>query len=325
MIKYCLNFNKIQKGVSWLLFLFIILSFYGEGRSQGGSYVIQVKDRLKISFWEYPELNSQVEVNRDGKIDLPIIGSVTAAGLTINALREKIISQMSLYNKVITQLSIEVSEYGSNVVYVTGQVNKPGKYSFEEIPNLWEILLEAGGPLETANLDQVVIVRKKEGGKIETVNLTDALRNANLDKLPEVYPGDTIQVPGTSSTGTPTSSLIKQDVVYVFGAVARPGPLRLQTNSTILDVIGQAGGPSRNANLDKVKHISVSHGTTSVVEINLNKYFEKTIPVPMPVGPGDTIIVPSKSALSSTLVRTVLTTTLTALATSAIFIGIRSL
>ncbi|NIT59128.1 MAG: hypothetical protein GWN00_23765 [Aliifodinibius sp.] len=321
---------KNLAGMKWVISLFclftlVLILLPGDGLSQGGTYEIQVKDLLKVSFWEYPELNSQVRVDKDGKIDLPIIGRVTAAGLTINVLREKIISQMSQYNKVITQLSIDVLEYGGNVVHITGQVAKPGKYSFEEISNLWEILLEAGGPLETANLDQVVIVRKKEDGKLYTVDVTESLRNANLSDLPEVYPGDTIQVPGTTATGTATSPLVKQDVVYIFGAIARPGPLRLQADSNLLDVIGRAGGPRSNANLNKVKHISVSHGTASVVEVNLNDYFEKSFPVPMPVGPGDTIIVPQESSLGGRLVTTVLTTTLTAIATSAIFIGIRSL
>lgn len=292
--------------------------FLTEGLCQSGTYEIQVKDRLEISFWESAELNSTVKVDKDGGIELPIIGRITAAGLTLNVLREKIISQMRLYNKLVTQLSIVVKEYGGNIVFVTGQVRNPGKFSFEEIPNLWDILLEAGGPLEDATLNQVAIVRNKEQGKIYTVDLLEALRDAKLDELPKIYPGDTIQISGTTS-----SPLVKRDEIYIFGAVASPGAHRFESESDILEVIGQAGGPTRNANLKKVKHVSVSKGTTSIAIIDLDKYMEKTIPAPMPVGAGDVIVIPDKSALLSGLAGRILTVAVTAVTTALIFKALR--
>ena len=283
-------------------------------QGQSGSYKIQVKDRLQISFWDAPELNSQGKVSKDGGIDLPIIGRITAAGLTINQLREKMIEQMTLYNKVITQLSVVVLEYGSNLVYVTGQVRTPGKYSFEEIPNLWDILLEAGGPLETAMPDEVIIIRSKEDGKMYTIDLAGALRRGRLSELPKIYPGDTIHVPGTTDTGTGTSPLMKKEEVYVFGAVAAPGVYKFELNSNLIELLARAGGPTPDAKLNKVKHISVSHGTITVVEVNLEKYINTSIPVPMPVGAGDTIVIPRRGPpLVGTLIMTLITTTLTSI------------
>lgn len=310
-----------------IVFIIIGIMLFAAGQTdvfgQSGTYEVQVKDRLKISFWEYPELNSTVEVDREGRIDLPIVGKLTAAGLTINVLREKIISQMSQYNKLVTQLSIEVLEYGSNTVYVTGQVRNPGKYSFEVIPNLWEILLEAGGPLETANLDQIAIIRAKEDGKIYSVNLAEALRNAKISELPTIYAGDTIQISGNTATGGIASPLVKQDFIYIFGAIARQGAHKLEPGANLLEVIGRAGGYSKNANLSKVKHISVSHGNTSIAIINLHDYFDKTTPVPMPIGPGDTIIIPEKSWIGGYIGKALITTSITAVLTSTIFLLIR--
>lgn len=322
------NFNNRLSCLKAIIYIILGVMLLTIGETdvfgQSGTYEVQVKDRLKISFWEYPELNSTVEVDREGRIDLPIVGKITAAGLAINVLREKIISQMSQYNKLVTQISIEVVEFGSNTVYVTGQVRNPGKYSFEEIPNLWEILLEAGGPLESANLDNLAIVRAKEDGKIYTVDLAEALRNAKISELPEIYAGDTIQISGTTTTGGIASPLIKQDFIYIFGAIARQGAHRLEPGNNLLEVIGRAGGYSGNANLKEVKHISVTHGNASIAVINLNDYLNKTTPVPMPIGPGDTIIIPRKSWLGGYLGRAAVTTTVSVVLTSTIFLLIRS-
>lgn len=62
--------------------------------AQSSSYRIQIEDRLNISFGEHPELNTQTTVNGEGEIELPIIGRVRAKGLTIDELRQSIISNM---------------------------------------------------------------------------------------------------------------------------------------------------------------------------------------------------------------------------------------
>ena len=305
--------------VFYVFNIVIICWFATDALCQSGTYQVQPADNLKISFWEDPELNSVAKVDKDGGIELPIIGRITAAGLTLNVLRSKIISQMSLYNKLVNQISISVTEYGGNVVFVTGQVKNPGKFSFEEIPNLWDLLLEAGGPLENASLDQVVIVRKKEQGKIYTVNLLEALQEAKLDELAKIYPGDTIQVSGIASS----SPLVQRDEIYIFGAIRRQGAHRFESGSDIMQVIGKAGGYTQNANLKKVKHVSVSNGTTSIAIINLDKYLDKTIPTPMPVGAGDYIIIPSKPSFFSKTGSRILTVVLTGVTTTLIFRAIR--
>jgi len=305
------KFACLRRQTILVVYVFNILIFCWfatDALCQSGSYEVQPEDNLKISFWEDPELDSVAKVDKDGGIELPIIGRITAAGLTLNVLRGKIISQMSLYNKLVNQVSISVTEYGGNVVFVTGQVRNPGKFSFEEIPNLWDIILEAGGPLEKATLDQVVIVRNQEQGKIYTVNLLDALQEAKLDELLKIYPRDTIQISGTGAS----SPLIQRDEIYIFGAIARQGALRFESGSDILQIIGKAGGYTPKADLKKVKHVSVANGTTTIAIINLEEYLDKTIPTPMPVGAGDYIIIPSKrSFFLSKIAKTVLTLSIT--------------
>jgi protein involved in polysaccharide export with SLBB domain len=314
-----MNSKNLSRARTIFVMVFCWASVF-ELLGQSNSYQLQTDDRLQISFWENPDLNTQVTVGKDGGIELPVIGRLTAAGLAVPQLRDKIISQMGLYNKLITQLTIAVTEYGHNRVYVNGQVRNPGRYSFEEIPNLWDVILEAGGPLETSFLNEITIVRGGDEGKIFTVDLANALRLGRLNELPKILPGDTIHIPGTTVTGATPSPLLDKTEVYVLGAVTTPGAHKFEPNLNVLEVISKAGGPTLDADLKRVKHVSVSHGAPSVVLLNLEKYLDTSVPVPMPVGAGDTIFVPHKPALSP-LVLTALTATITVSVTSLITVA----
>jgi len=177
-----------------LYYTFIIANliiFTGFASAQ--EYKIGPEDVLSVTFWQEPQLNTNVRVNQNGTIVLPVIGTITAAGLTPNELAAKIVRRISVFNRNISQASVLVTQYESNKVYVTGSVQNPGKYSFEVIPDLWKIILEAGGPTETAKLDQVKIIRGgDEAGDISNVDLSEFLKRGDLSKLPPVYPGDTL-------------------------------------------------------------------------------------------------------------------------------------
>jgi protein involved in polysaccharide export with SLBB domain len=307
--------NQLKSGVLAMLMLSICVF------AQSSSYHINVGDRLNIAFWEYPEMNTITTVSRDGDIELPIVGRIKAEGQTIGELRNAIISRLAIYNKLVNQLSITVTEYGRNVVYVTGQVMTPGKYSFEEIPNLWQILLEAGGPRETATLDNVTIVRGDGKGQVITVNLAKAIQSGSLAELPEIRPGDTINVGGTLPTGEASPSpLTENKEIFVVGAVQTPGPQRFEEDLNLMEALGRAGGPTVDADLKKTTYIVVDDGNTRVIEINLDDYLKNKVVRPVPVlRPGSTIYIPEKKP--SQLLTAVLTSIITAgIATTAILV-----
>ena len=174
--------------VSFLIFCLALTSYcYPQ------DYRISPEDILKISFLEQPELNRETKVGLDGNILLPVIGSIKVAGLTTTELTQKIISEFSIYSVGVTQVSVEIVAYESNKIYITGHVTNPGKYVFEEIPDLWKVISEAGGPTESANLTNVLIIHSgNEEESTVTVNLAEILQNGNLSKLPKLKPGDYI-------------------------------------------------------------------------------------------------------------------------------------
>jgi protein involved in polysaccharide export with SLBB domain len=269
-------------------------------------------------------MDGQIRVGSDGTIALPVIGNITAEGLTVQELSQQIITQMGMYNKLINQVSITVLEFGQNKVHVTGQITTPGKYSFEEIPNLWDIILEAGGPLEEARLDEVVIVRNQEDGKIINVDVAYALKHGEVDELPKINPGDAIHIPGISSpfgvTLSTSAEYSSRNEFYIIGAIGSPGVQPYENNLNILDAIGRAGGPTAEANLDEVKYISVYNEGTRAMEINLEYYISNSLSYSLPlVTPGSTIFIPMEETMSPVL-QAIIVSTVSATLTTVIVI-----
>ncbi len=277
--------------------LFIIVA----GSVSAQDYKIGPGDELSITFWQAPQLNSTVRVDQRGAIVLPVIGSITAAGLTPNELTLKIVRKMSVFNKDISQAAVTVTQYGSNTVYVTGSVMNPGKYSFEVIPDLWKIILEAGGATENALLSQVQIIRGGDKvGEVTPVDLTEFLSNGDITLLPPVYAGDAIRIPGSigTSTGAEASAMISSEgQIYIYGQVANPGTYSFVHNLNLLDAIVLAGGPSTDAQLDQVKVIIRGEKYSSVATVDLKKYSQQGAPAPFLLRAGDTIFIPQRKGI----------------------------
>ena len=276
--------------IGWGVILGILLFAYSALIAQ--EYVIGQDDILSIQFWQQPTLNTQVRVGQDGKIALPIIGSITAAGLTPTQLGERIVEKISIYNREITQATVVVTEYGSKKVYLTGQVLAPGKYTFETIPNLWKAILEAGGPTQTALLSGVTIIRG-EGEKPIVVDLTRFLETGDASLLPALRSGDTVYIPGLSPGGGSTELGGKR--IYLYGEVARPGAYSIEKNLSLLAAIVLAGGPTPEANLSEVTVVSQGIPYSRIAKVNLAAG-HSGVPTPFLLRPGDTVFISRRSS-----------------------------
>jgi len=280
----------------------------------GQEYVIQSGDKINVTFWQQPDLNTLARVSHNGTIDLPVIGRIKAAGLTPSQLSENIVEQMSHYRINITQASVVLTEYQRNKVYVTGQVASPGPYSFEVIPHLWKILQEAGGPLETADLKRVTIIRPGQKENIIVTDLTQFFERGDFSQLPRIYGGDTIHVPsipvtgGTGGESPPGQSpFLSKNDIYLVGEVASPGRYNFEKDLSLLDALIMAGGPTPDAKLSDVRILKrLKFGNSSVMKINLDKYLSTSEPVPLRLHPGDTVYVPRRASALSFIVNNLL-------------------
>jgi polysaccharide export outer membrane protein len=288
---------KLTINKTWLLWGFLTLLF-SPAAGEPREYVMGPEDELEITFWQEQQLNSVVRVGQDGRIVIPVVGSITAAGLTPTELGRIIVDKISIFNKGITQASVVVTRYGSNKIYLTGEVRTPGKLSFEVIPNLWDAILEAGGPTEEAALNNVTIIRGGfEKDKKIVVDLTKFLDNGEIVKLPPLYKGDTVFIPalpGARANIRSASPLGQQNTVYIYGAVRNPGNYMFSTNMTLFQVLGLAGGITELAELKDVRVISLNEGMPVITLLDLSDNHRIARSKPFQLNPNDTIIIPSR-------------------------------
>jgi len=264
-------------------------------------YQVGLEDVLDISFWQDPSLNAQVRVGQDGKITLGVIGQIDAAGKTTTELQDEIVRLMSRLKKDVSQSVVRVFAYNYNYVFVNGQVRTPGKRAFEEIPDIWRIINEAGGITEIGDLSRVAVIRGGAGGadagRVEIINVNRALAEGRVDKLPRLNRGDAIDVPASPGniTGASLAPEVEQrNLVYVLGAVNRPGPIAFQDNSDFTDLLALAGGPTASADLKHIKILTKDKYYSQSYQFSLESYAKTGKPARYIVRKEDTYIVPER-------------------------------
>ncbi len=160
-----------------------------EQNPQGAGFRLWPGDVIELKFFFNPELNDTIQVRPDGKIALPLIGEVDVSNRPVDEVRKNIETLYAPHLKT-PELSINVKTYGSQKVYVGGEVNKPGMLSLLGQLNVHEAIMEAGGLKRTGRTDQVVLIRRNENGlpvmRMVSVKMmvNEAAPEAGLSLLP---------------------------------------------------------------------------------------------------------------------------------------------
>jgi polysaccharide export outer membrane protein len=163
-----------------------------------GDYHLAAGDKLRIDVYKDAQLSQSVQVRPDGKITLPLVGDVAAAGRTPLELRDAISGVLKDYitNPVVTVIVVEATAPPVPVVYITGEVNKPGALSLTIGPmSVLQALAMAGGFTDFANRKDIRILRKgKDGMETLKFNYKDALNEGNKREPLLLQAGDTVIV-----------------------------------------------------------------------------------------------------------------------------------
>lgn len=163
--------------------------------SNENAYKIYVGDVLEVSVWKEPDLQKTVLVRPDGKLSLPLIGEIDAAGRNVSDVRESIVEGLRKYipEPVVT---VSVTEILGYKVYVLGQVNKPGMYTVMPTIDIMQALSLAEGTTAFASLNDIVVLRQI-GGARQAIpfRYSDVARGRNLDQNIELVTGDVVVVP----------------------------------------------------------------------------------------------------------------------------------
>jgi polysaccharide export outer membrane protein len=159
------------------------------------NYIIGSEDVLYIHVWKEENLSRTVPVRMDGKISLPLVDEIQAAGLTPLQLKELLIQKLKEFVD-IPNISVMVMEANSFKVYVSGQVKSPGVYRLRSETSLLQIIIMAGGFTDWANQKKILIIRKEDGEeKRITVNYKKIVKGEDLSSNIILKAGDTIIVP----------------------------------------------------------------------------------------------------------------------------------
>jgi polysaccharide export outer membrane protein len=156
-------------------------------------FVIGPEDVLSIVFWRDKDMSSQVTVRPDGKITLPLLNEVQAAGLTPADLRARLTTESKRFFEN-PNVTVVVSQINSRKVFITGQVAKPGPYPLTAPTTVLQLISMAGGLKDFADSKNIMIVRRDEG-QTSSFPFNYKEISKNLRQNIELKPGDTVVVP----------------------------------------------------------------------------------------------------------------------------------
>lgn len=159
------------------------------------SYIIGPQDMLDISVWKENELTRVVPVRPDGKISLPLLNDVQAAGLTPSQLAELLTTSLK---KFVTnpQVTVIVTQINSQRVYILGEAMRPGAYPLLPGMTVLQALSSAGGFTLFANLKKIYVLRKEDGKQERfPFNYKNVVNGKNAEQNIALKAGDQIVVP----------------------------------------------------------------------------------------------------------------------------------
>ncbi|MDH5719241.1 MAG: polysaccharide biosynthesis/export family protein [Spirochaetia bacterium] len=235
-------------------------------------YKIGPQDVLQIKVWGNADFSGTVVVDLKGYIRYQFIGKIKANDLTTAELAQEITKGLEGDYLINPQVTVEVVQYRSQKISISGEVARPGAFFLTKRTTLVEAIAEAGGHKKEAG-SEVIIVRlnkntktiEKEQVKIDLKKALEGDMNHNIF----LKNGDLIFIPIAKT-------------FYIMGEVARPGKYNLEKNISVLKAISLAGGETSKASINRTKIIRIDGKKTTKKNIELNEI----------VRPNDIIVVP---------------------------------
>lgn len=160
----------------------------------GPEYVIGAEDVLHIAVWKESDLTATLPVRPDGKISLPLVDDVQAAGLTPKQLAASLTEKLKKY-LADPRVTVVVTQINSKRIYINGEVTHSGPMPM--LPNMTVLqALSSAGLNQFANTKRIYLLRMENGKQVKMpVNYRKLLKGEQIDQNYLLQPGDTIVVP----------------------------------------------------------------------------------------------------------------------------------
>lgn len=240
-----------------LAVLFGLCLHCSSAAAQQGNYLLGAGDVVRLSVYDHADLSTEAAVSEAGRLRVPLLGEVDAAGLSAAAL-ENLIAGRLRAAALITNASVNilVTQFHSQQITVLGQVARPGKYPLQTQSTVTDLIAMAGG-ITSTGADSAILIRRDDSRL--TIDFSDANVPNALGARIAVANGDTILIR-------------RAPVFYVYGEVQRPGAYRLERNMTVMQALSAGGGLTAKGTqrgLTVMRPAAVGGGAIEKIRISL--------------------------------------------------------
>lgn len=272
---------------------------------QSLQYTLGSGDQIMLHVMDLDDISDKpVRVDPSGNIDVPLIGRVPVAGLTVEQFREELSKKLTKYIES-PQIAISVTEYHSQPVSILGAVNAPGVQQLQGPKRLLDLISSAGG-LKAEAGSKLTITRQVKWGAIPvSESHTDSSGQFFKAEIP-IDELTTTQDPSLNIYMRPndTVTVPKADLVYVMGQVKRAGgfPITSHQSMSLLRAVAMAEGLDRDAAPAKARIMRASNkGSEPAADtlVDLKSILAGKAP-DVQLHPDDVLFVPDSSARSAT-------------------------
>ena len=220
-------------------------------------YLLGAGDDITVSVAGRPELSGTHIVGPDGRITLPVVGSVLVGEKSRDDAARNIDDTLGKYYSGSMSSTVEVLKYGSNHILLLGAIEKPGVITFDQPPSLLEAITR-GGPV--LNPDKTVQTARKciiyrGDNQVMNVNISERFDGRRALNDIRLRRNDIVYIPEN-----------QESLISVLGEVTRPGPVRLQQNSTLISLLADAGGVTEKAGNPIIQIVEPSTGRVQTIK-----------------------------------------------------------
>lgn len=301
------------------------------------TYILGPGDRIGVNVFNVPQYSGEFLIATDGTVDLPALGKLSLAGLTIDRAKALLVAEYTPYLQRPDLVTLNLVTPRPLQIAVAGEVKRPGSYIMSaqdgsQFPTLTQALQLAGGVTPAADIGRIQVVRSATG-ESATLDLWALTESGNASQDPVLLDGDSIFIPTANSfdpertrqlTSTSFSPATGDAVrVVVVGEVQRPGPYTVPVTDgnqfpRLTQALQLAGGIRQAADISQVQILRPS--TNSSVTLNLWDLTQNggTLNEDPILLEGDSIFIPTATSIDPDLTRQLAATNVAPLASEPV-------
>ncbi|MCV2360225.1 polysaccharide export protein EpsE [Paucibacter sp. TC2R-5] len=225
-------------------------------------YRLGAGDVMRISVYQNPDLTLETRVSENNVVSFPLLGSIKVGGLSVTQAEQLITDGLKKGNFIKNpQVTIVVLQVKGNQASVLGQVNRPGRYPIETADmRLTDLVANAGGVVSGAGSETLILTGKRNGQPYRLeIDLPGIFAAGGGAQDVFIQHGDVVWVD-------------RAPMVYIYGEVQRPGPMRLERGMTLMQSLATGGGITQRGTEKGIRvHRKNAEGKVEIIQLPMDE------------------------------------------------------